>query len=239
MILRIKKHLLYQNNIERCDIIAKGKVEITGINTNNIEVLSEDEKIKLFKKLKKGDLKARDKLVEGNLKLVLSILKKYQNRCENMDDLFQVGCVGLMKAIDNFDLSYNVKFSTYAVPLILGEVRRYLRDNSNLRVSRSIKDLAYKVLKEKEMYFMTNGYEISNAELAEKLGVDELDIVIAIEATKDPASLSEAIYNNGGETKSGNRLPRMSAQFPLTLYKMCLNYQCLLCCLLNSLKHHF
>ena len=117
-----------------------------------------------------------------------------------MDDLFQVGCVGLMKAIDNFDLSYNVKFSTYAVPLILGEVRRYLRDNSNLRISRSIKDLSYKVLKEKEMYFMTNGREISNEMLAQKLNVDEIDIVIAMEATKDPASLSEAIYNNGGDT---------------------------------------
>lgn len=131
---------------------------------------------------------------------MLSVLKKYQNRCENMDDLFQVGCVGLMKAIDNFDLSFNVKFSTYAVPLILGEVRRYLRDNSNLRISRSIKDLSYKVLKEKEMYFMTNGREISNEMLAQKLNVDEIDIIIAMEATKDPASLSEAIYNNGGDT---------------------------------------
>ncbi len=154
----------------------------------------------LFNKFKNGDKNARDQLAKGNLKLVLSILKKYQNRCDNMDDLFQVGCVGLMKAIDNFDLNYNVKFSTYAVPLILGEVRRYIRDNSNLRISRSIKDLAYKIIHEKEQYFMSNGREINTWQLAQKLGVDELDIIIAMEATKDPASLSEAIYNNGGDT---------------------------------------
>ena len=128
-------------------IIAKHKVEITGINTSEIKVLTEKEKQDLFIKLKNGDQNARKLLAEGNLKLVLSILKKYQNRCDNMDDLFQIGCIGLMKAIDNFDLSKNVRFSTYAVPLILGEIRRYLRDNSNIRISRSIKDLAYKILK--------------------------------------------------------------------------------------------
>ncbi len=181
-------------------IIAKHKVEITGINTSEIKVLTEKEKQELFLKFKNGDKKSRELLVEGNLKLVLSILKKYQNRCDNMDDLFQIGCIGLMKAIDNFDLSKNVRFSTYAVPLILGEVRRYLRDNSNIRISRSIKDLAYKILKIKEEYFLTTGYELSNSLVAKKLDVSELDVVIALDAMKDPVSMFEPIYNNGGDT---------------------------------------
>lgn len=181
-------------------IIAKHKVEITGINTSEIKVLTDDEKEILFKKLKNGDKSARDELAEGNLKLVLSVLRRYQNRCDNMDDLFQIGCVGLMKAIDNFDLSHNVKFSTYAVPLILGEIRRYLRDNSNLRISRSIKDLAYKVLKEKEEYFISNGKELSNEEVAKKLGVDEIDVIICLDAMRDPISMFEPIYDNGGDT---------------------------------------
>ena len=180
--------------------MAKYKVEITGINTNNIEVLSEKEKEKLFKKIKQGDKNAREQLINGNLKLVLSILKKYQNRCENMDDLFQIGCIGLMKAIDNFDLSHNVKFSTYAVPLILGEVRRYLRDNSNLRISRSIKDLAYKILRYKEQYFMENGKEPTNEMIANHLQTEQIDIIIAMEAMKDPISMFEPIYNDGGDT---------------------------------------
>ena len=180
--------------------IAKHKVEITGINTNNIKVLNDKEKEELFIRYKDGDESAREELANGNLKLVLSILKKYQGRSENMDDLFQIGCIGLMKAIDNFDLCHNVKFSTYAVPLILGEVRRYLRDNSNLRISRSIKDLAYKVLKYKEEYFMTNGVEASNSLVAEKLKVDEIDIIVALDAMKDPVSMFEPIYNNGGDT---------------------------------------
>ncbi len=180
--------------------IAKHIVEITGINTSEIKVLKEEEKIELFTKLKNGDKTARDELAKGNLKLVLSILKKYQNRCDNMDDLFQIGCVGLMKAIDNFDLSHNVRFSTYAVPLILGEIRRYLRDNSNLRISRSIKDLAYKILKLKEEYFMTTGRELNNEEVAKKLGTNEIDVIIALDAMKDPVSMFEPIYNNGGET---------------------------------------
>ena len=181
-------------------IIAKHKVEITGINTSEIKVLTEKEKQDLFIKLKNGDQNARELLAEGNLKLVLSILKKYQNRCDNMDDLFQIGCIGLMKAIDNFDLSKNVRFSTYAVPLILGEVRRYLRDNSNIRISRSIKDLAYKILKIKEEHFLTTGYELNNLTVAKKLGVSEIDVIIALDAMKDPVSMFEPIYNNGGDT---------------------------------------
>ena len=180
--------------------IAKHKVEITGINTEEIKVLSEEEKNELFKRIKKGDIYAREKLVNGNLKLVLSILKKYQNRCDNMDDLFQIGCVGLMKAIDNFDLSHNVKFSTYAVPLILGEIRRYLRDNSNLRISRSIKDLAYKILKYKEEYFIEFGKDPSNEQISKYLNIDEIDIIIATDAMKDPISMFEPIYNDGGDT---------------------------------------
>lgn len=180
-------------------IIAKHKVEITGINTSEIKVLTDKEKEELFIKLKKGDQKARDLLAEGNLKLVLSILKKYQNRTDNMDDLFQIGCVGLMKAIDNFDLNHGVKFSTYAVPLILGEIRRYLRDNSNLRISRSIKDLAYKILKEKENHFMDTGKELTNEAVAKKLGVDEIDVIVALDAMRDPISMFEPIYNNGGD----------------------------------------
>ena len=148
--------------------MAKYKVEITGINTNDIIVLSENEKLELFKKIKTDKI-AREKLALGNMKLVLSILKNYQNRCDNMDDLFQIGCIGLMKAIDNFDYSLGVKFSTYAVPLILGEIRRYLRDNNNLRIARSIKDLAYKTLKLKEEYFMNNGTELSNEEVSKIL----------------------------------------------------------------------
>lgn len=181
-------------------IISKHKVEITGINTSQIKVLTDEEKNELFKRYQNGDEKAREELACGNLKLVLSILKRYQNRCDNMDDLFQIGCVGLMKAIDNFDLSHGVKFSTYAVPLILGEIRRYLRDNSNLRISRSIKDLAYKILKTKEEYFMERGKELSNEEVAKTLGVDETDVIIALDAMKDPVSMFDPIYNDGGDT---------------------------------------
>ena len=180
--------------------MARHKVEITGINTSDIKVLTNDEMIKLFKELKEGNSKVRDELAEGNLKLILSILRRYQNRVDNMDDLFQIGCIGLMKAIDNFDLSHDVRFSTYAVPLILGEIRRYLRDNSNVRISRSIKDLAYKILKLKEEYFMIHGKELTNEELAKELGVSEIDIIIAIDAMKDPVSMSEPIYNDGGDT---------------------------------------
>ena len=181
-------------------IISKHKVEITGINTSQIKVLTDEEKNELFKRYQNGDEKAREELACGNLKLVLSILKRYQNRCDNMDDLFQIGCVGLMKAIDNFDLSHGVKFSTYAVPLILGEIRRYIRDNSNLRISRSIKDLAYKILKTKEEYFMERGKELSDEEVAKTLGVDEIDVIIALDAMKDPVSMFEPIYNDGGDT---------------------------------------
>ncbi|MEG0618072.1 MAG: sigma-70 family RNA polymerase sigma factor, partial [Bacilli bacterium] len=141
--------------------MARHKVEISNVNTSNIKVLTNNEMTDLFIKLKKGDIFAKDDLVNGNLKLVLSILRKYMNRCDNMDDLFQVGCIGLIKAIDNFDLKHEVKFSTYAVPMILGEIKRYLRDNTSYRVSRSIKDLSYQILRKKEELIMQTGKEPS------------------------------------------------------------------------------
>ena len=179
--------------------MAKYKVEITGINTNDLEVLTNDEMTALFKK-KKEDPAARELLVNGNLKLVLSILKKINYRAENMDDLFQIGCIGLLKAIDNFDLSYDVKFSTYAVPMILGEIRRYLRDNNSIRVSRSVKDLANRILKLKEDYYTKKGKEITIEELSKSLEVTPYEIVNALESLKEPISIFEPIYNDGGDT---------------------------------------
>ncbi len=180
--------------------MARYKVEISGINTNDLIVLSNEEMIKLFKLVKQGDKGARELLANGNLKLVLSILKRFNNKCDNMDDLFQIGCVGLLKAIDNFDLSFNVKFSTYAVPMILGEIKRYIRDNNTIRVSRSVKDIAYKTLKAKEEFINEMGREPSIDELAKKLELDTFEIINALEALKEPVSMYEAIYNDGGDT---------------------------------------
>lgn len=180
--------------------MARHKVEISGVNTANIKVLSSKEMNELFKKMQEGDPFARDDLVKGNLKLVLSILKRFNNKCDNMDDLFQVGCVGLLKAIDNFDLSHEVRFSTYAVPMILGEVRRYLRDNNSIRVSRSLKDIAYKTLKYKEEHISKHGVEPRLEDIAKELGVTTFDIVNSLDSLKEPISMFEAIYNDGGDT---------------------------------------
>lgn len=180
--------------------MAKYKVEISGINTNDIKVLTNEEMVELFKKVKEGDTFARDLLVEGNLKLVLSILKRFTNRYDNMDDLFQIGCVGLLKAIDNFDLSHEVKFSTYAVPMILGEVRRHIRDNNAVRISRSVKDIAYKALKEKEDYLKEYAKEPTDEYLAKKLNVTIKELVNALDSLKEPVSMFEPIYNDGGDT---------------------------------------
>ena len=181
--------------------MAKHKVEISGINTSNLKVLSNKETIELFNKYKKdNDLNARDLLINGNLKLVLSIIKRFNNRGENLDDLFQIGCVGLVKAIDNFDLSYNVKLSTYAVPMILGEVKRYLRDNNSIRVSRSVKDLAYNILKKKEELINTLGKEPTTSEISKELGISEMDIANAMDAIITPVSIYEPIYNDGTDT---------------------------------------
>ena len=180
--------------------MARHKVEICGVNTANIKVLTNDETIELFKKMKEGDLFARDELIEGNMKLVLSILKKFYNKTDNLDDLFQVGCLGLVKAIDNFDTSYDVKLSTYACPMIVGEIKRYLRDNSSLRISRSIKDIAYKTLKLKEELTTSDGKEPTNKQIADILGVSEYEVVNAIESLREPVSMYEPIYNDGGDT---------------------------------------
>ena len=180
--------------------MARHKVEICGVNTANIKVLSAEETKELFIKMNNGDPFARDDLINGNLKLVLSILKKFTNKTDNLDDLFQVGCLGLVKAIDNFDTSYDVKLSTYACPLILGEIKRYLRDNSTLRVSRSIKDLAYKTLKLKEELTNKDGIEPTDKEIAKILEVSEYEIANALESLREPMSMYEPIYNDGGDT---------------------------------------
>ena len=180
--------------------MARHKVEICGVNTANIDVLSNEEMTKLFKSYRNGDVLAKERLINGNLKLVLSILKKYNNRCDNMDDLFQVGCIGLIKAIDNFDLSFDVKFSTYAVPMVLGEVKRYLRDNNSFRISRSIKDTAYKALKAKEELTNELGIEPSIAQVAHVLNMEEYEITNALDSMKTPVSMFEPIYNDGGDT---------------------------------------
>ncbi|MFA5602719.1 MAG: RNA polymerase sporulation sigma factor SigG [Bacilli bacterium] len=180
--------------------MARHKVEISGVNTANIKVLTSKEMTELFKKLKTGDISAREQLVNGNLKLVLSILKKFSNRTDNLDDLFQIGCVGLLKAIDNFDLAHNVRFSTYAVPMIAGEVRRYLRDNNSLRISRSLKDIAYKTLKLKEELTNKNNEEPTLKEIAKILEISEFEVINALDAMKSPVSLFEPIYNDGGDT---------------------------------------
>ena len=180
--------------------MAKNKVEITGINTRKKKVLTSNEMNELFIRFKEGDKSAREELVKGNLKLVLSILKNFNKKGENLDDLFQIGCVGLLKAIDNFDLSFNVKFSTYAVPMILGEIKRYIRDNNSIRVSRSLKDIAYKVIKLKDELLVKNGKEPTTEELSKILDIPEIDIITALDALRPTVSLFEPIYNDGGDT---------------------------------------
>ena len=181
--------------------MAKYKVEITGVNTNNLVTLTNEEMIELFKKYQNNhDLLAKERLINGNLKLVLSILKKYSSRCDNLDDLFQIGVIGLIKAIDNFDLSYNLKLSTYACPMIAGEMRRYLRDNNMLRVSRGIKDLAYRAINMQEYLTNKNGYTPTYEEIAHELNEDLTDVLVAIESTYEPVSLYSPIYNDGGDT---------------------------------------
>ena len=181
--------------------MAINKVDITGINTSNLETIKSKDMEELFIKLKEtNDKSIRDKLVMGNLKLVLSILKRYNNKNENLDDLFQIGCIGLVKAIDNFDLSYGVKFSTYSVLMIEGEIRKYLRDNNTIRVSRSVKENAYKILKYKNEYMVNYGKEPSIEEISKKLNLDKKEILSSLEATKTIISYFDPIYDDGGET---------------------------------------
>lgn len=180
-------------------IYMRNKVEITGVNTANLKVLGSDESLKLLEYVKLGNMDARNELIEGNLKLVLSVVKKFNNRCDNLDDLFQVGTLGLIKAIDNFDLGHGVKFSTYAVPMIIGEIRRYLRDNSKIRISRSLKDIAYKTLQFKEKYISEYHKEPTIEIISKELNIPEEDIVIALEAIQEPISIYTPIYNNGSD----------------------------------------
>ena len=176
------------------------KVEICGVNTSKLPLLSREEKQELFLKIKAGDEEARTKFINGNLRLVFSVIQRFYGRGETADDLFQVGCVGLIKAIDNFDLNQNVQFSTYAVPMIIGEVKRYLRDNNSIRVSRSVRDLAYKAIQFKEKYTKEYGKEPNIEEIAKALGVEKEDVAFSFNAIQDPISLQEPVYNDGSES---------------------------------------
>lgn len=176
------------------------KVEICGVNTAKLPVLSNEEKQELLIKIKNGDNEAREKFIEGNLRLVLSVVQRFGGRGENADDLFQIGCVGLIKSIDNFDVSLNVQFSTYAVPMIIGEIRRYLRDNNSIRVSRSVRDLAYKAIQIKEKFNKEKGREPTIEEIAKELGVTKEEIAFSFDAIQDPVSLQEPVYNDGSES---------------------------------------
>ena len=177
------------------------KVEICGVDTSKLPVLKNEEMRKLFEQIERNEdkAKARETLVNGNLRLVLSVIKRFNNRGENVDDLFQVGCIGLMKSIDNFDLKHNVRFSTYAVPMIIGEIKRYLRDNNPIRVSRSLRDTAYKALQVREKLISQTQKEPTPVEIAEEMGVPQEEVVFAIDAIQDPVSLHEPIYNDGGD----------------------------------------
>ncbi len=179
--------------------MATYKVEICGVNTAKLPLLNEEEKRELFEKIHQGDRQARETFINGNLRLVLSIIQRFYNSGENMDDLFQIGCIGLIKAIDHFDTTLNVKFSTYAVPMILGEIRRYLRDNNSIRVSRSIRDTAYKAIYTKEMLMKQSDKEPTIQEVAEKLEIPAEDIVFALDAIQSPVSLYEPVYAESGD----------------------------------------
>ena len=175
------------------------KVEISSVNTAKLPVLTNKEKNELLIQIKNGDKEAREQFINGNLRLVLSVIQRFNGRGENIDDLFQVGCVGLIKAIDNFDTSLNVQFSTYAVPMIIGEIRRHLRDNNPIRVSRSMRDLAYKALQTKEKMLKENQKEPSIEEIAKELGVEKEEVVVSLDSIQDPISLQEPVYNEGSD----------------------------------------
>ncbi len=178
----------------------KTKVVICGVDTSKLPILKETDKMRLLKETKNGNKESRERLINGNLRLILSVIQRFTSRGENLDDLFQVGCIGLIKAIDNFDDSHNVKFSTYAVPMIIGEIRRYLRDNNSIRVSRSIKDTAYRAMQVKEQLINKLNREPTITEIATELQIPSSDVVIALESVVDPISLYEPIYSDGGDT---------------------------------------
>ncbi|QNL45629.1 RNA polymerase sporulation sigma factor SigG [Oscillibacter hominis] len=178
----------------------QGKVEICGVNTSKLKVLKNEETMELLRRTKQGDKAAREELIAGNLRLVLSVIQKFLSRGENVDDLFQVGCVGLIKAIDNFDITQPVRFSTYGVPMIIGEIRRYLRDNSAIRVSRSMRDTAYRVLQAKDKLIAQTQKEPTVEQIAKELGIPREEVIFAMDAIVDPVSLYEPIYSDGGDT---------------------------------------
>ena len=180
-------------------IVIINKVEICGVNTSKLPVLKEKEKRALLIQMQEGDNTARETFIKGNLRLVLSVIQRFNNRGENVDDLFQVGCIGLMKSIDNFDLGQNVKFSTYAVPMIIGEIRRYLRDNNSIRVSRSLRDIAYKALVVRDRLVKENNKEPTISQISKELNIPREDVVFALDAIQDPVSLYEPIYHDGGD----------------------------------------
>ena len=180
--------------------MALNKVYLCGVNTSKLPVLSEEEKKRLFDRIEEGDARARQQFIEGNLRLVLSVVSRFNNSGENPDDLFQVGCIGLIKALDNFDRSLNVKFSTYAVPMIIGECRRYLRDNNSIRVSRSLRDIAYKAIYTKDILTKKNDREPSIVEIANEIDISPEDVTMALDAIATPASLYEPVYTDGGDT---------------------------------------
>ena len=177
----------------------QGKVEICGVNTAKLKVLKNEETLELLRRTKAGDMAAREELIAGNLRLVLSVIQRFHNRGENADDLFQVGCIGLIKAIDNFNVDLDVRFSTYGVPMIIGEIRRYLRDNSAIRVSRSMRDTAYKVLQVRDKYLAEHQREPTVEQIAQELGIPREDVVFAMDAIVDPVSLYEPVYSDGGD----------------------------------------
>ncbi len=176
------------------------KVELCGVNTSKLPLLKEEEKAELFQRIQAGDEEAREKYIKGNLRLVLSVIKRFENSSENADDLFQIGCVGLMKAVDHFDPDRLVKFSTYAVPMIIGEIRRYLRDNSSIRVSRSLRDTAYKAIYAREGYVRQHMKEPTVQEIADEIGISKEDVAFALDAIQVPMSLHEPVYSDGGDT---------------------------------------
>lgn len=180
--------------------MALNKVEICGVNTSKLPILTNEEKDELFKRIKAGDQEAREKYIKGNLRLVLSVIKRFSNSNENADDLFQIGCIGLIKAIDNFNTELNVKFSTYAVPMIIGEIRRYLRDYNSIRVSRSLRDIAYKAIYAKENYLKEKLKEPTIDEISKEIGIEKEMIVYALDAIQNPVSLYEPVYTEGGDT---------------------------------------
>ena len=179
--------------------MSMNKVEICGVDTSKLPVLTNEEMRRLFERMHAGDKSARDEFIQGNLRLVLSVVQRFNNRGENIDDLFQVGCIGLIKAIDNFDVSQNVRFSTYAVPMIIGEIRRYLRDNNSIRVSRSLRDIAYKALQVREQLVNKYSREPTITQIAQELNLPREEVVFALDAIQDPVSLFEPIYHDGGD----------------------------------------